>query len=165
MNNANAERPIASGHRTRLHDSFKNLFSLLFSSHIYNIAAHLQSIERKKSSCQCIVHNARLVTNDNVQAKPIHTLDGSQLNEKSIYTYVTTTFIRSVFERHWVLVYDTTVRTNIKSTITMNSEICCMPHLSTLKPNGHQWYWHSSCPKTTKSLKQHFLICTNHRKK
>lgn len=101
------------------------------------------------------MHNARLVTNDNVQAKPIHTLDGSQLNEKSIYTYVTTTFIRSVFERHWVLVYDTTVRTNIKSTITMNSEICCMPHLSTLKPNGHQWYWHS--PENDKELKIAFF--------
>lgn len=48
MNNAKAERPKASGHRTRLHDSFKNLFSLLFSAHIYNIAAHLQSIEWKK---------------------------------------------------------------------------------------------------------------------
>lgn len=88
MNNAKAERPKASGHRTRLHDSFKNLFSLLFSAHIYNIAAHLQSIEWKKLSCQCIANNARLVTNDNVQAKPIHTIDGSELNEKSIYTYV-----------------------------------------------------------------------------
>lgn len=51
--------------------------------------------------------------------------------------------------------YDRTHAPISNRQITMNSELCCMPHLSTLKPNGHPWYWHSS--ENDKELKIAFF--------